>query len=318
MKRIVTLLFIGGLALAAAPARAQEVVGAAFLKIGAGARAAAMGNAYTALAGDDVNALYWNPAGLGSLKKMELGFTHAQWLLDTRYNFAAFSLPVNGASYGFDDLKGSFAVGVMDLSVDGIDSRAADRSAQPGIDAGDRAFMIGTGINHRPSGLNAGLGVKYIQSEIADYNAQTFAIDLGMLYKLHVSRLPLKVGFSARNLGPGLKFINQRDPLPTTLTLGLGSAINHTLNLAFDMNYHVHESRMSFGLGTEVTPVRFMALRAGYMQVAASSGKASGFAGLGGLGGGFGLKLRRYQLDYTFTPFGELGNTQRLSFGAKF
>lgn len=318
MKRIIAILFIGGLALTGAPTRAQEV-GAAFLKIGAGARAAALGNAYTAFSGDDVNALYWNPAGLGSLKRKELGFTHAQWLLGTQYNFLAFSLPVNGSVYGMDDYRGSFGVGLMGISIDEIDSRSADRTAQPEIKSADRAFLIGTGINHRPSGLNAGLSVKFIESEIADHSAQTFAVDLGMLYRLDLSRMPLKIGVSARNLGPGLKFIEQRDPLPTTLTLGLGSAINHTLNLALDMNYHVNESHMSFGLGTEVTPLRFIALRAGYLQSAASAGtSASGFSGLGGFGGGFGLKVKRYQFDYTFTPFGELGNTQRLSFGARF
>ena len=42
--------------------------GAAFLKIGTGARPEAMGGAYTALA-DDVSALHYNPAGLSSVLK---------------------------------------------------------------------------------------------------------------------------------------------------------------------------------------------------------------------------------------------------------
>ena len=39
---------------------------------------------------------------------------------------------------------------------------------------------------------------------------------------------------------------------------------------------------------------------------------------MGGLGGGFGLKFGAYRADYTFTPFGELGNVSRISVGAKF
>ncbi len=39
--------------------------------------------------------------------------------------------------------------------------------------------------------------------------------------------------------------------------------------------------------------------------------------GLTGLGGGSGLKIGKYRADYTFTPFGVLGNAQRISLGAR-
>jgi hypothetical protein len=55
----------------AAPAFAE------FNDIITGARPAGMGNAFVALA-DDVNAVYWNPAGLTLQKHMELGFMHAE------------------------------------------------------------------------------------------------------------------------------------------------------------------------------------------------------------------------------------------------
>jgi hypothetical protein len=51
----------------------------------------------------------------------------------------------------------------------------------------------------------------------------------------------------------------------------------------------------------------------------------AGAAGLGqadkfrGFQGGFGFVLsQNYRLDYAILPFGELGNTQRVSFSAKF
>lgn len=318
MKRVLIFIFAGGLGLTATRVQAQEV-GAAFLKIGAGARAAALGNAYTAMAGNDVNALYWNPAGLGTLKQKEFSFTHAQWLLGSQYNFAAAGLPVDGASFGMDDYRGSIGMGVMGISVDGIDSRAADRTAQSNIDASDRAFLLGAGIRHRPTGLNFGLGVKFIQSSIGDHSAQTYALDLGMTYKMSMSRgQPLSVGLSVRNLGPGVQFIEQRDPLPTTASLGLSYPMGNIFNLAFDTNYHVHENKMSFGLGTEVTPIHSVALRAGYLQNTTSGSGTSGLVGLGSLAGGIGLKFTRYQVDYTFTPFGALGNAQRISLGARF
>ena len=54
--------------------------GADFLNIGAGARASALGSAYTALA-DDANSIYYNPAGLAGLAAgadlVLSGHTHA-------------------------------------------------------------------------------------------------------------------------------------------------------------------------------------------------------------------------------------------------
>ena len=58
--------------------------GAEFLLIAAGARPAAMGGAYVAVA-DDISAVYWNPAGLASLRGRGISATHAEWLSGIRY-----------------------------------------------------------------------------------------------------------------------------------------------------------------------------------------------------------------------------------------
>ena len=59
---------------------------AQFLKIGIGARALAMGGAYSAVS-DDATALYWNPAGLSSMKKNEILLDHQDWILDVDLDF---------------------------------------------------------------------------------------------------------------------------------------------------------------------------------------------------------------------------------------
>ena len=100
------------------PAQAQAASlrsGAVFLKIGTGARPAAMGGAYTALA-DDVNALYYNPGGLAQLKMRELGATHTEWLLGSRFDFIGYAQPTK---------IGTFGLGVTRLSSGKIEGRSA-------------------------------------------------------------------------------------------------------------------------------------------------------------------------------------------------
>lgn len=59
---------------------------AQFLKIGVGARAAAMGGSFNALA-SDVTSIYWNPAGLARQQGSELFFSHTSWLAGISHEF---------------------------------------------------------------------------------------------------------------------------------------------------------------------------------------------------------------------------------------
>ena len=54
-------------------------VGMSYLKIGVDARAAAMGEAYTSLAGDAA-ATYWNPAGLARATANSVVLMHNSWI----------------------------------------------------------------------------------------------------------------------------------------------------------------------------------------------------------------------------------------------
>ncbi|MEQ1920553.1 MAG: hypothetical protein ABL955_15300, partial [Elusimicrobiota bacterium] len=67
MRTLTTALLSSALLLAALPAAAMSSAagtsGAQFLKLGSGARAGAMADAFAAIA-DDANAAYYNPAGL--------------------------------------------------------------------------------------------------------------------------------------------------------------------------------------------------------------------------------------------------------------
>jgi len=88
------------LPLLARPAEAQFDLGGqrsgtssgTFLKIGVGARAVGMGEAFVAVANDPTT-IYWNPAGLGSLLRNEVEISHVSWPAQIHYEHMTWVIP---------------------------------------------------------------------------------------------------------------------------------------------------------------------------------------------------------------------------------
>ena len=96
MKRIMTIILIAGL-VSSASAEFSKVgsTGAQFLKIGVGSRYQAMGEASVATV-NDVYSMFWNPAGLASIERGEIGFTNVNWVLDIDLNYIGFAKYFDG------------------------------------------------------------------------------------------------------------------------------------------------------------------------------------------------------------------------------
>lgn len=306
MKKLIVLLLLASVGAEAATLNS----GAAFLKIGTGARPEAMGGAYTAVA-NDISALHYNPAGLASLMKKEAGITHTEYLLDSKFDFIG---------YGHPTSFGTFGLGMARLATGNQEGRDINRQATGGFTASDSAYTLGfsrslKGLLPRAESVSIGANLKFLESRIGSDSASTMAMDFGAIHRF--AKMPLSVGLSVLNVGQGMKFISKRDPLPLTLSLGGAYRVAGALHLALDARHEPYDRRTSVGVGTEYAIFDAFALRAGY----ASQGPMvsnGGSSPLNGLGGGFGLKLKNYTADYTFTPFGDLGNVQRISLGARF
>lgn len=277
----------------AAPLGASE--SASFLRLGVGARALGMGGAHTAVAAD-AHAAGWNPAGLSGLARPELGFTHAELFDDARYDYAAFAQPTRLGTIG---ASGAY---LSQGSLQGRDERGRPTG---GFTAADSAASV----SFAARGLGA--SVKFVQSRIADASAQTVAFDLGARRELpgRGPGVPM-VGLSLLNLGPGLRFADERSQLPLTAAAGVAYRLPLGLLLAADFKHRPHSRQNEVSVGTEYAVLSGFAVRAGYGAAARS--------GLGGMAAGFGIKAFDYSIDYSMTPFGELGNVQRFSLGARF
>ncbi len=273
-----------------------------FLKIGTGARGAAMGDAHVALT-DDVNSLYWNPAGLSAMRYQEVTFMHYDLVESIRYNQAAYARP---SAYG------TFAGGVNILdygNIKGYDSggvQASDVNAKNMLFTGSwgKRFM-------EKSPLAGGVNVKYLSSDLAGYKASGAMVDLGLLYPIESGKLRgLRLGANLRNVGPSIKYDQTGSPLPRQFVLGAGFLALGG-NLAVDLDMISPKGENAYvATGLEYALFQILRLRVGYNG-------ATNFVG-NGITYGMGLRFTQWNIDYAFVPFGDLGNTNRISVGVRF
>jgi len=306
-------LLAPGPALAGFTAQDLGTSGAQFLKLGAGARAQGMGQAYVAVA-DGSDAVYWNPAGLARLRGQEATFMHSTLPADVNYEFASY-----GASLG-----GGRAVGA-----------AVQYVSQPGIDQTDSSGFA-TGGTFRPSDLSAalagaltlpddlgvfthaqvGAAVKYVRTTITK-SVYTAAADLGVVSEpFDVLGRTVRVAYAAQNLGGTLKYQLKADSLPTTLRLGTSWILQPGWTFAGDFDQPL-DNRPYLAFGTEYrSEISSDMSVAGRLGVNTRSiGDTGGFSGVTfGLGGKFG----RVSMDYALAPLGALGFTHYVSVGFSF
>lgn len=275
--------------------------GADFLNIGPGARPAAMATAFTAVS-KDINASYFNPAGLASMDKKEFSLMHADWFIGGKYDFACFGLP-------FKNMVG--ALSITRLNHGGFQTRDSNGNINGSFDASDSAIGISM-AKFISQNSSIGAGVKFLSSEIAGYSASAVAFDLGLLYNM--DKFPVSFGMAVRNIGKGMKFIDKRENLPLSMSAGLAVKVLPLMNVNLDVRRLIYDKETSLNIGTEYNLFGGMFLRGGYSNSIFSK-KANASPTISG---GIGLNISDFQIDYAFTPFNELDTSKKFSLNYKF
>lgn len=284
--------------------------GAQFLKLPVNARAIGMGEAYSAVA-DGADAIYWNPAGLGRLEGKSISFMHAVYLQNIFYDFASYA-------QSFRKI-GTLALGAQYLStIDTID--ATDEFGAPAgtFRPQDLAISFAWAREFPEWGEESkfilGITGKYIRSKIIE-TAQTGAVDIGITWPMLEKKLWLAV--SGQNFGAGTKFKDEVDTLPINVRVGASYLFTKSFLLALDANFP-RDNNPNAAIGAEykgsLTEKLSLAGRIGFnSRVTRDIDK-----GLSSLSAGFGFEWKTYGIDFAWVPFGNLGNSYRISLSAKF
>jgi hypothetical protein len=155
-----------------------------FLSIGVDAAAFGMGKALVA-SSNDVNSIYWNPAGLTAIKDYEGAMMHAEYFAGiAKYDYVGFAMPV--------DEKSAVGISLIRFGVDDILNTTELIDNEGNIDynrislfsAADYALTLGYARKLNVEGLTLGVNTKIIRRIIGDFaSSWGFGFDAGLQYQ---------------------------------------------------------------------------------------------------------------------------------------
>ncbi|GEM_PF-633003 len=265
---------------------------------GASARAMGMGGAFVGIS-DDASAVYYNPAGISQLEKIELSGLHISLWEGVNYDCLDFVFPT--LDYG------SFGLGIMRVGVGDIPRRDEYNIRWGSFVFHQEQYFL-TYAHHITQYLSVGASGKVSSQTIDSYNASDFSSDLGILFKIPGHR-ELTIGLNIQNLySSGLKLDLETEKEPLNIKAGLGYEIlfggyNNRIRLAVDVDKtEQKEANMHFGMETDFGGNFFV--RSGYDA--------------GDIVFGAGLSYRFVKLDYAFISSEGIGDVHRFTLSFRF
>jgi outer membrane protein OmpA-like peptidoglycan-associated protein len=262
------------------------------LKIGQGPRAAAMGEAFTALS-DDATAIYWNPAGLGKIARPNFALTHQEWFASIRDEMGHAAIPLGPGALGL----GLVYTGMNDV-----------RTWQP--NEPPQSFNLWSGILHAGYGLPLGESYQVGASLTGLFEDLKLAQGMGGALNLGLTGQPVEnlgIGVAARHLGV-MTYDGAMKKLPAEVAAGATYRWS-MFNFALDGVYQVIDQTPGARFGVEFAPIKELAIRAGYRSAPVN---LDGLGYLSGLTAGLGVTIGNFGVDYAFVPYGALGFTHRI------
>jgi tetratricopeptide (TPR) repeat protein len=262
------------------PVRASQDAGlpGSFLLQPAGARGAALGGVYPALV-SGADSAFWNPAGLGSLKKPELALSQSWLLEDTGHSFMSFAYP----AWRGIGLAGAY----IRQAGSGYERRTGPFDAPSSFSVGSEAFMASAGRGFSFAGLNAaaGLTLKTARQFVDDSSGGGWGADAGLLAGPWRG---LTFAMTIKNLArPSFAVLSREITYPS----GVNYAAAYSGRLNADLDY-------SAGLGLEKYERGGADVSAGAELAYKGAAFLRVSAGPDGLASGAGLRSGNYSLDY--------------------
>jgi len=288
-----------------------------FLKLGAGAKAAAMGNSMSANP-DGAFGLYWNPATLVWAGKAEVAVSHNFWVVDINYDFVGYSM-----KFGDD---AAFGASALFLGTNEMNVTDEYHPFGTGETFGFSDVAFGLSYSQRLTDyFSFGGTAKYAQESLDDLKMHGFLLDLGTYYQtnFHGTSFAVTLTNFGQQVKPdgGYTYVNpsgeeipksyQSFSPPTIFRIGMTANLMNNGGSAWLASVqldHPTDNAEAFVFGTEYGIGNMLFLRGGYR----TNSDSQDFS----LGTGIKLNIGAMdgELDYAFAFVGDLGHSNLFSF----
>ncbi len=253
------------------------------------ARARGIGGAYTGVA-DDVNSLYFNPAGLTNVKlEAQVGFSQLYGKPFSEYKTAALGVKL-------PKKLGTLAFGARLFDV----AFEEENLMSEQVWTAGHAFDLQNDIHSR---ISVGYSVNYHRLQfIEEESDDAIGVDFGATAFLHGRT---KLGFSVSNLNQAVMGDTNQHPLPSKLALGISYIPYENVITTLEVKKDFAKETEFMG-GVEVRLFEPLAVRFGV-----HSNPATWNAGIG-------LNVQGIELDLAYTSHAVLPGTLYGNLGYKF
>lgn len=331
-KLIIIMLVIFPVSVLAGGFSKVGTAAAQFLKIGVGARAMGMGGSFTAVA-NDINTIYWNPAGIANMDRPIIGFTHTEWFADISHDYAGIVLPIS-----FSDF---IAVQAIMLNTGEQEVTTVSNPDGTGIFYDVRDLSIGLSYARQLTDrFSVGVSVKYVVQNLYNVQASSFTFDIGSYLRTGFHNLIIGMAISnfggtmqldgrdlitiadinqsfSGNYNPDARLTTQEYPLPLIFRAGLSMDVvggsesvfqseDYRLTLAAE-GTHLNDNNERFNFGSEISWTETVFVRAGYKINYDTEKWALG------LGVNIPVGNQKVAFDYAYISFENLGNVSQFS-----
>lgn len=284
-----------------------------FLKRDIGARASSLGGAFTGLA-DDESALYYNPAGLGSLAESRVSFSYQNFVAGINAGFLSYVSP-RGENQAFGGYLNYINYGEF------VRTQALT-GAELGTFGATSLVLGGAYSRNLNQRLQVGAALKVIYANWDTFTSTGAAVDLGVRYtiKRRIAELEKRgfgyVGLSVLHLGKMLSAFTidaEKDPLPTQFRLGAAGR-PRGLPVLFSADLVLPtDNDLRYAFGAEYSDIEKLALRVGWNSIGGDYKTTYNESALAGFAFGLGFHLKRLTVDYSISPMNDLGETHRIT-----